>query len=138
MQVSTADVGSDTCAASNYHRAMKAHGGRSELMRIPPSLQTCFCVGNQTGDPAAAGSPVAQYCPEFRGGGPGPGSGVGGGVGVGVGVGASGTGPSARYARHPPDAEGTGGPECKMHALGFADAVEPITAFLVAAAYGSI
>jgi len=65
-------------------------------------------VGNATGDPAAVGSPFAKHCPGFQPGLPPP----------------------------PLKPEDKSTERCKMHVLGFADAVQPITEFLVAAAYG--
>lgn len=104
VQVTTVDENSDTCAAINYHNTMKAHGGKSTMMLIPPNLETCYCVGSPD-DKAAAGSPYSKHCPNFLPGLP-PGK------------------PESRLTER-----------CMMHALGFADAVEPLAKFLVSNGY---
>ena len=106
QKVSTVDENSDTCAAINYHTTMQAHGGKSTMMLIPPHLETCYCVGNPT-DKAATGSPYSKHCPDFLPGLP----------------------------PRPLSPESRKTERCMMHAVGFADAVEPLAKFLVSNGY---
>lgn len=66
VQHTTVDVGSDTCAALNYHETMQAHGGRSKMMLIPPNLEMCFCVGNQVSDYPATAQTADLPCTDQR------------------------------------------------------------------------
>ena len=43
------------------HETMLAHNATSELHVVPLERMRCFSVG-QADDPAAAGSPFAEYC----------------------------------------------------------------------------
>lgn len=60
-QTSTIDNHADLCACRNYFETLQAHGVKSQLVLVPQSDESCFCVGNPT-DPAAAGSMFSGLC----------------------------------------------------------------------------
>lgn len=60
-QGATHDENADLCACSNYHRTLLANGVESTLVLQPEHMEGCSCIG-QADDPAAAGSPYAQFC----------------------------------------------------------------------------
>eukprot|EP01052_Picozoa_sp_SAG31_P016165 SAG31_NODE_1061_length_10108_cov_5.521930_7_plen_142_part_00 len=67
LQATTVDENADADASVNYHNAMVANNGTSELWRIPPEHERCYCIG-QADDPAAVDSPLLGQCPKFSGG----------------------------------------------------------------------
>ena len=116
MQHRNVDENADACATLNYHQTMVAHGGRSEIHMIEPDEARCFCIG-QGSDSAAAGAPDLGRCPAFL-----PGLAPPREHGDNFVV--AGTNVRAAY-------EDWSTERCVYHAMGAADAVEPLTRFLL-------
>ena len=60
-QTSHTDAHADLCATVNYYDTLREHGVRTQLVRVAPQDERCFCIGTP-GDAAAAGSPFAAHC----------------------------------------------------------------------------
>ena len=116
VQHRNVDENADACAALNYHATMLAHGGRSEIAMIEPDQARCFCIGDPA-DPAAAGCPTASHCAKFL-------PGLRWLTEFRESFHVAGTNISAAY-------EDFSTERCVYHAMGHADAVEPLTRFLV-------
>ena len=98
---------------------MLKHGGRSEIAMIEEDQAQCYCIGSSS-DRAAAGAPTHKYCKSFL-----PGMAPPDGIHeTFYGTFPNGTKFSAAYETF--DTE-----RCVRHAMGHADAVEPLTRFLL-------
>ena len=98
---------------------MGKNGGRSEIAMIEEDQARCYCIGSSS-DPAASGAPTLDYCKKFLPGMAPP----DGKHETFYGTFPNGTNFSAAYETF--DTE-----RCVRHAMGHADAIEPLTRFLV-------